>query len=446
MLSDLVRPLTSVIFGLAILIALLSNFRALHMQTGGKHTGVGDAHDAMVQKMLSNSQRTAKKNLKQVLAERKRKRREAGVPQRPVRRYPVDDWKKGQMPDLEEEEIEAVPADRTSYLGFDGVPWGSCFEPHPYFRPDPATTDISLPIVNLGFPKAGTTSFQNFLECGKPKWNVSHQFCRYQPLLFENRKQKIGDYCGRCLTDAARNETFAKGIDDPLYRCGNYDAFTQIDMTSGSGGCYWPQVDMLNIFHKFRPDATFTFSHRPFEKWYGSMSKWHQYHMRLANCQLGEYPNGVLDRAFEARRYQNLPRVRVALKKFYCEQVERVRKFVLRHPSHKLVEIMVGDPNVGDYLSELFDVDHSCWGAHNVNPKSETHKELLAGNGTYSKEMTVALAKQAPIAKRRRQKPKNETSIQLWRAQKAAKQRKRKQKQKRAKQMYMYGAAFTEST
>ena len=108
--------------------------------------------------------------------------------------------------------------------------------------------------------------------------------------------------------------------------------------------------------------------------------------------------------------------------KFYCEQVERVRKFVLQHPSHKLVEIMVGDPNVGDYLAELFDVDQSCWGAHNVNPRSETHKELLAANGT------VALAKSVPIAKRVRKKPKNETSVQLWKAQKAAKQRQRKQK------------------
>lgn len=114
--------------------------------------------------MLANSQRTAKTNLKHVLAERKRKRREAGVPQRPTRRYPIDDWKKGQMPDLQqkEAEIDAAPADRSSYLGFDGVEWGSCFEPHPHFRPDPETTEIALPIINLGFPKAGTTSFQNF--------------------------------------------------------------------------------------------------------------------------------------------------------------------------------------------------------------------------------------------------------------------------------------------
>lgn len=423
MLSKLVRPLTLIVFGLAILVALSSNFRALHNRTG-RQGNAGDAHDIMVQKMLANSQRTAKKNLKDVLAERKRRRREAGVPQRPTQRYPIDDWKKGQMPDLQqkEAEIDVAPADRDSYLGFDGVEWGSCFEPHPHFRPNPETTEITLPIINLGFPKAGTTSFQNFLECGKPDWNVSHQYCRYQPLRVDNRVQKIGDYCGRCLTDALRNKTFANGIDDPLYRCGNYDAFTQIDMSPGSGECFWPQVDMLETFHEFRPDATFTFSHRPFEKWYASMSKWHQYHMRLAMCQLGEYPRGILDNAFDARRYQNLPRVRVALKKFYCEQVERVRKFVLQHPSHKLVEIMVGDPNVGDYLAELFDVDQSCWGAHNVNPRSETHKELLSGNGT------VALAKSVPIAKRVRKKPKNETSVQLWKAQKAAKQRQRKQK------------------
>ena len=203
MLSELVRPLTFIIFGLAILVALTGNFRALHNRTG-KQSNMGDAHDIMVQKMLANSQRTAKNNLKHVLAERKRRRREAGVPQRQTRRYPIDDWKKGQMPDLsrQEAEIDVAPADRSSYLGFDGVEWGSCFEPHPHFRPDPETTEISLPIINLGFPKAGTTSFQNFLECGRPNWNVSHQFCRYLPLLLDNREQKIGDYCGRCLSDA----------------------------------------------------------------------------------------------------------------------------------------------------------------------------------------------------------------------------------------------------
>lgn len=427
MLADLARPLMLVVFGLALFIAVSSNFRALYSRTGGRNTS-NDAHDVMVQKMLSNSQRKAKANLKHVLAERKRRRQEAGVAEQPTRRYPIDDWKKGQMPGLQEGEIDAAPADRNSYLGFEGVEWGSCFEPHPYFRPD-VTTEISLPIINLGFPKAGTTSFQHFLECGKPEWNVSHQFCRYLPLLFDNREQKIGDYCGRCLTDALRNETFAAGIDDPLYRCGNYAAFTQIDMSPGSGDCFWPQVDMLDTFHKFRPNATFTFSHRPFDKWYKSMSNWHQYHMRLAMCQLGEYPNGILDRSFNPRQYQNLPRVRVALKKFYCEQVERVRRFVLQHPSHKLVEIMVGDPDIGDYLSDLFDVDQSCWGAHNVNPESETHKELLlAANGTNASEMTVALAKVSPMAKRTRQRPKNEESVQLWRAQKAAKQRRQNQK------------------
>ena len=426
MLADLARPLTLVtrIFGLALFIAVSSNFRALYSRTVNDNK-----HDIMVQKMLSNSQRKAKANLEQVLAERKRRRQEAGVAERSIRRYPIDDWKKGQMPGLQEGEIDAVPADRSSYLGFEGVTWGSCFEPHPYFRPDPATTEISLPIINLGFPKAGTTSFQNFLRCGKPKWNVSHQFCRYLPKIFDNHQQKLGDYCGRCLTDALRNETFAAGIDDPLYRCGNYAAFTQIDVSPGSGECFWPQVDMLDTFHKFRPNATFTFSHRPFDKWYTSMSNWHQYHMRIANCQLGEYPTGVLDQAFNPRRYQNLPRVRLALKQFYCEQVERVRKFVLQHPSHKLVEIMVGDPDIGDYLSDLFDVDQSCWGAHNVNPKSETHKELLlAANATNASEMTVALAKIAPTSKRIRQKPKNETSVHFWRAQKAAKQRRQNQK------------------
>ena len=76
MLADLARPLTLVtrIFGLALFIAVSSNFRALYSRTVNDNK-----HDIMVQKMLSSSQRKAKANLEQVLAERKRRRQEAGV-------------------------------------------------------------------------------------------------------------------------------------------------------------------------------------------------------------------------------------------------------------------------------------------------------------------------------------------------------------------------------
>jgi len=213
-----------------------------------------------------------------------------------------------------------------------------------------------------------------------------------------SRKKKKGDYCGRCLSQAATNATFAAGIDNPLYRCGNYDAFTQIDMSGGHRtGCYWPQVDMLDDIHRASPDATFVFTMRAFDKWYTSLSKWHEFHKRIANCRLGAYPDGVLA-GFNPRKYEEW-RVRKALRTFYCDQVKRVREFVLRHPSHNLVEIMVGDPDIGNYLAELFGTNDACWGIHNVNPGSETLASIR--NTT---NMTVKVARAPPKEKHQRQR------------------------------------------
>ena len=64
------------------------------------------------------------------------------------------------------------------YLGHAGVPPGSCFRPHPYFRPAvppgggregsahggdegrEGVLPLPLPLINLGFPKAGTNTLE----------------------------------------------------------------------------------------------------------------------------------------------------------------------------------------------------------------------------------------------------------------------------------------------
>ena len=175
---------------------------------------------------------------------------------------------------------------------------------------------------------------------------------------------------------------------------------------SGKARCYWPQIDLLDEIHHASPNATFIFTMRDFDSWYTSLSNWHQYDLRIANCRLGAYPDGVLgslDERFD--RFGKRPRIRAAVRKFYCEHVERVRSFVLKHPSHTLVEIKVGDDNIGKYLSELFRADGSCWGAHNVNPSSTTLGSL--NNSTNNMTVVIskaALGKSRNTARRRQKK------------------------------------------
>mmetsp|Transcript_13097 Transcript_13097/g.27718 ORF Transcript_13097/g.27718 Transcript_13097/m.27718 type:complete len:438 (+) Transcript_13097:127-1440(+) len=418
------RQIPVLIGALALLLALCRNIgvlrrltgRGIDSGTGGSARGIDDSYDAMTKKVLAQR---ARKKSEFVRQQRQRQRQRQGEEGRRRRQRDQNNnmtWRQGEAAHFdteEEEEEEEVPPNTTSYLGFDGVPFGSCYEPHPYFRPNPRTAQITLPIVNLGFPKAGTTSFQNFLACAG-SYNISHQFCAYLPKV-KNIAEKKGDYCGRCLSQAATNATFAAGIDNPLYRCGNYDAFTQIDMSGGQRtDCYWPQVDMLDDIHRASPDATFVFTMRAFDKWYTSLTNWHEYHMRIADCRLGAYPDGVLA-GVNPRKYEEW-RVRKALRTFYCDQVKRVREFVLRHPSHNLVEIMVGDPDIGNYLAELFGINVTCWGIHNVNPRSETLASIR--NTT---NMTVKVARAPPKKKKVRKNPKNSTSVLLWRKMKAQK-------------------------
>jgi hypothetical protein len=70
-------------------------------------------------------------------------------------------------------------------------------------------TPVNLPVVNLGLPKMGTTSLRNFFACAGR--SASHWTCG------------AGSYCSMCIRDSVR-----MGL-PPLDRCGNYDAYLQID-------------------------------------------------------------------------------------------------------------------------------------------------------------------------------------------------------------------------
>jgi hypothetical protein len=49
---------------------------------------------------------------------------------------------------------------------------------------------------------------------------------------------------------------------------------------------------------------------------------------------------------------------------FFCNHVKRVRATV---PLHRLVEVDIDDHNAGRLLSDIFDIDVSCWKKTNAN-------------------------------------------------------------------------------
>ena len=80
-----------------------------------------------------------------------------------------------------------------------------CFRPKMDLSsiPSDGHRPLPKPYLNLGFPKAGSTSLHAFFTCGGIR--SSHQFVR-----------KMG-YCGTCIQTAIR-----QGLQPPLQTCGHY--------------------------------------------------------------------------------------------------------------------------------------------------------------------------------------------------------------------------------
>jgi hypothetical protein len=142
-----------------------------------------------------------------------------------------------------------------------------------------------------------------------------------------------------------------------LESCGDYDAFIQMD-NGGLDSCHFPQLRSLDLIHNEAPSATFLYMFR-------SMDLWIIPYQNLEAARCYKLWVGVRGRKLPFLNGTQPERLR----DFFCESVMYARNFVAKHPSHKLIEIDLDDPNTGKMLSHLFDIDESCWGENNVNTK-----------------------------------------------------------------------------
>lgn len=209
---------------------------------------------------------------------------------------------------------------------------------------------LPTPIFTVGLPKAGTTSIDNFFRCHG--MHVSHNLCFPSP--FKTGRMR------RCGSIMHLNLQVGRGI---MEHSGDYDAYTQYEEMKTL--CFFPQMTHLQNIHDEYPNSTFILNMRNLDKWTNSVHRW-------KHTDSGFVPLDVrLTRCFhdETTIGKSTPEL---LKMVYEQQIDRVREFVLQHPTHHLVEVNIDEDDAPKIMQESFfgnklGGNEPCWGKKNVN-------------------------------------------------------------------------------
>jgi hypothetical protein len=201
----------------------------------------------------------------------------------------------------------------------------------------PKLPSFQLPILVMGMPKTGTTSIQRFFQCNRT--DVSHWMCSVK-----DRNELT--MCGKII-----QSNIEQGL--PPFHTMNHAVYAQMDYVDYDGSCYFPQVEALEELHKYYPNATMILNTRNITKWVASVRNYHQMGQRFVSCNMTGLPSGVGDRDKE-------------LIEFVERHYENIRRFVRRHPSHRLVEIDIESDESADIMTKTFHVPAHCWGHANA--------------------------------------------------------------------------------
>uniref|UniRef100_A0A7S1BY57 Sulfotransferase domain-containing protein n=1 Tax=Corethron hystrix TaxID=216773 RepID=A0A7S1BY57_9STRA len=205
---------------------------------------------------------------------------------------------------------------------------------------------ISYPVIVVGMPKAGTTSIFNFFTCIQRR--TSHQFCGLGNKL---------DECGTLM-----KENIESGR-PPFHDLGNFEVYTQLDVERVRGNfedwkgvCYFPQIEALEEIHLQYPQATLLLNKRNVDAWISSVHRHRAMDIRMGFCDITGFPP-VERKNLKREMLQNL----------YESQVQRVRNFVKKYPSHRLVEVQIDDNGAGKQMVENFGGKLECWNQTNTH-------------------------------------------------------------------------------
>jgi hypothetical protein len=248
---------------------------------------------------------------------------------------------------------------------------------------------LPLPILNMGMPKAGTSTLWAFFECAGLKTNHDHK-------------------CGVAMRRAAYN-----GI-GPLRAprsCGKKgaEAILQMDRIKPPTNCFFPQIQLLDEIHQEHPNATFILNFRPVDDWINSARMWSGMTARFSLCDLPGLPTGVGGKNQELRNW-------------YCGHVRHIREFVALYPSHALIELDLYDTErSARVMAKLFETNETCWGHANKGTQSilKARKEgkQLGKSVTVSSPKALKLRAEKEAANRLKRKANKDKWLIIWRKQ-----------------------------
>lgn len=179
--------------------------------------------------------------------------------------------------------------------------------------------NAQYPVLNMGFPKTGSTSLHKFFQCAG--LSSSHWKCGKS-------------FCGLCI----KNNVVASK--PPLLGCGKTDVWTQLDVENPPSECYFPQIQATEQLHKYYPHSTWLLPRRPYQDWLRSMHHWHSMDQRIHKC---------------------LPKVS-DLQALLEDHVAFIRSF-----NHTIIEFNISSP---EPLFKAFpNIKRSCWGHRNRNKR-----------------------------------------------------------------------------
>jgi predicted Zn-dependent protease len=259
---------------------------------------------------------------------------------------------------------------------------------------------LPKPIIDVGFPKAGTSTIFSFFHCNGLR--AQHWYCcDVQRISSSTPRLRLMSRC--MLNNMAKHRP-------PLQDCGDFDVYSEIngprnfkdndhktmlddgtllsdrDSDKSERRIFFPQHHQLDTLHQHYPNATLILNQRNVDAWVDSVCNWgdtlryqivhefyHQNSTRflfddegLSNTTTTTTTTRTISPRFTASD------VRRFLKIIYNYHLDYVRNWVANHPGHALVEVDIGDENAGTILAESFGLHEDCWGHFNQNQKNPT--------------------------------------------------------------------------
>ena len=271
---------------------------------------------------------------------------------------------------------------------------------------------LPTPIINVGFPKSGTSSIFEFFHCNGLRGQ--HWYCcePQHSYKFTTKKMLMAQCMLHNLADMKKD---GKSSTIRIFdHCGTYDVYSEINgprhqhrreirgqvLDDGSVDpsktprMFFPQHFHLHTIHEQYPNATFVLHTRPVDTWVKSVLRWNpalkiefgeEFRMQLRNKKnnwaynfMDNYNNGggsgghILNTKITnpSVRKQQINNYRNNYEEFlpwlYQYHTEFIKAFVSAYPSHTLIEVDITKNETGKILGDAFGVNTQCWGNHNT--------------------------------------------------------------------------------